>query len=98
VKRAKPPKKKKPIIDKQLKTLVIKQIEKHKDELRKESMDELVNLTLPVMMLAVKDELHATPEQLERISKRMDRYLNYIGDRQTTIEDVHRLLEGGHEM
>lgn len=71
------------------------EIEKHKARLRKECMNELLNVTMPVLTLAIKDELKATNQEIENISKRFERYIGYIGDKTVDISQVEVMLGGG---
>ena len=71
------------------------EIEKHKARLRKECMNELLNVTMPVLTLAIKDELKVTNQEIENISKRFERYIGYIGDKTVDISQVEVMLGGG---
>ena len=70
------------------------EIEKHKARLRKECMNELLNVTMPVLTLAIKDELKVTNQEIENISKRFERYIGYIGDKTVDISQVEVMLGG----
>lgn len=75
--------------------IVFMEIEKHKARLRKECMNELLNVTMPVLTLAIKDELKITNQEIENISKRFERYIGYIGDKTVDISQVEAMLGGG---
>ena len=79
----------------EIRKIAFMEIEKHKKQLRKECMTELLNVTMPVLTLAIKDELKITNKQVEDISKRFERYIGYIGDKTVDISEVERMLGGG---
>lgn len=94
MKRAKPPKKKKVDIA-DVKQIAMQHINRERYSMQKENMDKLMNLVLPVVSLACKDELKLTHTQLERVNKRFERYMDNLGDGLVSVDDVYRNLEGG---
>lgn len=78
----------------EIRKIVYMEIEKHKARLRRECMNELMNVTMLVLTLAIKDELKISNKQIENISKRFERYIGYIGDKAVDISEVERMLGG----
>lgn len=61
-------------------------------QLKKECMDELMQIVLPTLALACKDEFKASDAKMRKLNDRLERYLEHLGDRTATMEDVKRNL------
>lgn len=53
-----------------------------------ESIKRVTEMFYPVYLLACKDELKISNEELEKVDRRASRYLEAIGDRLVTVDDI----------
>ena len=84
MKRAKKPKKK-PV------TMTTTQVEKLKDEVRRDVLDKMCLLILA----AVSDTVKVTDEELCEIMTRTNRYAGYIGKHAVQMKDIQNTIEKG---
>lgn len=82
MKRAKKPKKK-PV------TMTTTQVEKLKDEVRRDVLDKMCLLILA----AVSDEVGLTEDEICNIMRRTDRYAGYLGQHLAQMKDIQSTIE-----
>ena len=94
MKRAKPPKKHAAAaIKAEIRETAVKYINQERDKIKQECMDEIMDLIMPVVMLACKDELRLNQGKLDAVSRRADRYFEHIADGSVSIDQLHELME-----
>ncbi len=57
-----------------------------------ESIKQVTEMFYPVYLLACKDELRISNEELEKVDRRASRYLEAISDRLVTMDDIKESL------
>lgn len=94
MKRAKLPKKHgATVLKAEIQETALKYIDRERSKIKQECMDEIMNLIMPVVMLACKDEFKLTQDKLDAVGKRADRYFEHIADGSVTIGELHSLME-----
>ena len=57
-----------------------------------ETVQTVLDFSLPVYLLAVMDEFHADQEKMQALNYRAKRYFRYLKEGSATRDDVSRLL------
>lgn len=56
-------------------------------------MHHVMNVILPCVMLACKDEYDSSPEELQKLGARINRYISHIANGYITVKDLHQMME-----
>ena len=53
----------------------------------------IMSVIMPCVMLACKDKYKATQSDLDDLSQRINRYIEYIADGKVTLSQLHEMME-----
>lgn len=66
---------------------------KKKDPTPKFPTHFVMGVIMPCVMLAIKDEFNAKPDKLDRVAKRIQRYIDHIADGQVPQSKLREMME-----